>query len=49
MSWGDAIAWAAVSGVLVAVGRLLAAQGAAKAYTAITGKFPANANADSAA
>jgi hypothetical protein len=49
VSWGDAIAWAAVSGVLVAVGRLVAAQGAAKAYTALTGKFPANANADSAA
>jgi hypothetical protein len=49
VSWGEAIAWAAVSGVFVAVGKLLAAQGASKAYTALTGKFPANANADSAA
>jgi hypothetical protein len=49
VSWGDAIAWAAFSGVLVAVGRLLAAQGADKLYTALTGKPPANANADSAA
>ncbi|MCO7221040.1 DUF4235 domain-containing protein [Klenkia sp. PcliD-1-E] len=49
VSWGDALAWAAVSGVLVAFGRLFAARGAAKAYTALTGKYPAGANADSAA
>ena len=49
VGWGDALAWAAVSGVLVAFGRLFAARGAAKAYTKLTGKIPAGANADSAA
>ena len=49
VTWPDAIAWAAFSGVLVAVGRLVAARGADKLYTALTGKEPANANAASAA
>lgn len=49
VGWGDALAWAAVSGVLVAFGRLFAARGAAKAYTKLTGKYPIGANTDSAA
>ncbi len=49
VTWGDALAWAAVSGILVAFGRLVAARGAAKTYTALTGKYPAGANAESAA
>jgi hypothetical protein len=49
VSWPDALAWAAVSGVLVAAGRLVAARGAAAAYQAVTGKLPPGVNADSAA
>ena len=46
--WPDALAWAAVSGVLVAGGRLVAARGAAATYRAVTGKLPPGVNADSA-
>ncbi|SDX86761.1 Protein of unknown function [Modestobacter sp. DSM 44400] len=48
VTWPDALAWAAFSGVLVAAGRLVAARGAAAAYQAVTGKLPPNVNADSA-
>jgi hypothetical protein len=40
VSWPDALAWAAFSGLAVAGGRLLAARGAAAAYTSLTGKLP---------
>ncbi len=40
VSWPDALAWAALSGLAVAGGRLLAARGAAAAYTSLTGKLP---------
>jgi hypothetical protein len=40
VSWPDALAWAALSGVAVAGGRLLAARGAAAAYKGLTGKLP---------
>jgi hypothetical protein len=49
VSWPDALAWAAVSGVLVAAGRLVAARGVAAAYQTVTGKLPPGVNADSAA
>ena len=49
VTWPDALAWAAVSGVLVAAGRLVAARGAAAAYQAVTGKLPPGVNTDSAA
>ena len=38
--WGEALAWAAVSGVAVAAGRMTAQRGAAAAYKALTGKLP---------
>ena len=40
VSWPDALAWATFSGLAVAGGRLLAARGAAAAYTSLTGKLP---------
>jgi hypothetical protein len=40
VTWPDALAWAAFSGLAVAGGRLLAARGAAAAYTSLTGKLP---------
>jgi hypothetical protein len=49
VTWPDAAAWAAVSGVLYASGRLVAARGAAAAYQKLTGHLPANVNVDSAA
>jgi len=49
VSWADALAWAAVSGVLVATGRLVAAHGAATIYQKVTGQLPPGVNADSAA
>ena len=49
VSWPDALAWAAFSGVLYASARLVAARGAAAAYEKITGKLPPNVNEDSAA
>jgi hypothetical protein len=44
VGWGDALAWAAVSGVAVAAGRLVAARGAAAAYRSLTGKLPPGLN-----
>ncbi|RFU22813.1 DUF4235 domain-containing protein [Geodermatophilus marinus] len=44
VSWGDALAWAAVSGLAVAAGRLLAARGAAASYEKLTGKLPPGLN-----
>ena len=38
--WSEALAWAAVSGVLGAGARLGAARGAAAAYKSLTGKLP---------
>ena len=49
VTWPDALAWAAVSGVLYASGRLVAARGAAAAYQKLTGHLPANVNKASAA
>jgi Protein of unknown function (DUF4235) len=49
VSWPDAAAWAAVSGVLYASARLVAARGAAAAYQKLTGHLPPNVNTDSAA
>jgi hypothetical protein len=40
VTWPEALAWAAFSGVAVAAGRLLAARGAAAAYQSLTGKLP---------
>jgi Protein of unknown function (DUF4235) len=44
VSWPDALAWAAFSGLAVAGGRLLAARGAAAAYQSLTGKLPPGVN-----
>ncbi|MGY1727521.1 DUF4235 domain-containing protein [Geodermatophilus sp. SYSU D01062] len=44
VSWPDALAWAAFSGLAVAAGRLLAARGAATAYRQLTGKLPPGLN-----
>ncbi|HEX2073764.1 MAG TPA: DUF4235 domain-containing protein [Geodermatophilus sp.] len=44
VGWGEALAWAAVSGVAVAAGRLLAARGAAATYERLTGKLPPELN-----
>ena len=49
VTWPDALAWAAVSGVLYASARLVAARGAAATYQAVTGKLPPGVNVDSAA
>jgi hypothetical protein len=49
VTWPDALAWAAVSGVLYASARLVAARGAAATYQKLTGKLPPGANVDSAA
>jgi hypothetical protein len=38
--WGEAISWAAASGVAMAVARLLATRGTATAKMKITGKAP---------
>jgi hypothetical protein len=38
--WPEALAWAAVSGVAVAAGRLVAARGAAATWKSLTGKLP---------
>ncbi len=40
VSWPDALAWAALSGLAVAGGRLLASRGDAAAYQTLTGKLP---------
>ena len=39
-TWMDALAWAAVSGIGVAAGRVLASRGAAKAWRGLTGSEP---------
>ncbi|SFT69444.1 Protein of unknown function [Geodermatophilus amargosae] len=44
VSWPEALAWAAFSGLTVAGGRLLAARGAAAAYQSLTGKLPPGIN-----
>ncbi|MCW2698381.1 MAG: uncharacterized protein JWR62_3466 [Modestobacter sp.] len=49
VTWPDALAWAAVSGVLYASARLVAARGAAATYEKLTGKLPPGLNVDSAA
>jgi hypothetical protein len=49
VTWPDALAWAAFSGVLYAAARLVAARGAAAVYQKVTGKLPPNVNEDSAA
>jgi hypothetical protein len=49
VSWPDAAAWAAVSGVLYATSGLGAARGAAAAYQKLTGHLPENVNTASAA
>ena len=38
--WGEALAWAAVSGVAVAAARLVAARGAAATWESLTGTLP---------
>lgn len=38
--WREALLWAGVSGVIVALGRLIASAGAAKTYKTLTGKVP---------
>jgi hypothetical protein len=38
--WREALAWAAASGVAMAVGRLVAQRGAAGAWKATTGHYP---------
>ena len=44
VTWPEALAWAAFSGLTVAGGRLLAARGAAAAYQSLTGKLPPGIN-----
>ncbi|WP_346621749.1 DUF4235 domain-containing protein [Blastococcus montanus] len=45
VSWGEALAWAAFSGVVVAGSRLAAARGAAATYERFTGQLPPGLNA----
>ena len=40
VGWGEALAWAAVSGAAGAGARMLAAAGAAATYKSLTGKLP---------
>ena len=40
-SWPEALIWAAASGVAMAVTRLVAQRGAAEAWKASTGRYPA--------
>ncbi|HEX2048325.1 MAG TPA: DUF4235 domain-containing protein [Acidimicrobiales bacterium] len=40
-SWPEAVTWAAASGVAMAVTRLVAQRGAAEAWKARTGSYPA--------
>ncbi len=49
VTWPDALVWAAVSGVLYASGRLVAARGAAAVYQKLTGELPPGVNTASAA
>jgi Protein of unknown function (DUF4235) len=39
-AWAEALAWAAVSGIAVAAGRLIATRGATAAWKTLTGKLP---------
>ncbi len=39
-NWVEALAWAAASGIAIAIGRMLAARGAAGFYKKLTGKLP---------
>ena len=39
-AWSEALAWAAASGVAMAVTRLVAQRGAAGAWKATTGRYP---------
>jgi hypothetical protein len=39
-NWPEALAWAAVSGIVVAAARLVAARGAAATWKSLTGKLP---------
>jgi hypothetical protein len=41
-SWGEALLWAAGSGVALAVVRLVAQRGAAEAWRSATGSYPAD-------
>lgn len=47
VGWGEALAWAAVSGVAVAAGRLVAARAAAEVYQRLTGQLPPGLNESS--
>ncbi len=38
--WGEALAWAAVSGIAVAAARLIATRGATATWKTVTGKLP---------
>jgi NADPH:quinone reductase-like Zn-dependent oxidoreductase len=40
-AWSEALIWAAASGVAIAVTRLVAQRGAAEAWRATTGRYPA--------
>ena len=40
-SWSEALTWAAASGVAIAVSRMVAQRGAAEAWKAGTGTYPA--------
>ena len=39
-SWGKAVAWSAITGVLVSVAQLAARRGAAAGWTRVTGRKP---------
>jgi Protein of unknown function (DUF4235) len=39
-TWGEALAWAAVSGVVFAAARMVAARGAAATWRSLTGSLP---------
>lgn len=41
VSWSQALTWAVSSGVALAVTRLVAQRGAAEAWKAVTGEYPA--------
>jgi len=49
VTWPDALAWSAFSGVLYASARLVAARGAAAVYQKLTGELPPGVNEASAA
>jgi len=39
-SWGEAVAWAVIAGVIAATARVLARRGAGEAWEAVTGEAP---------